>query len=338
MSDSIFLKAFQGTNKRVPVWFMRQAGRYLPAYQDIRKKHSLNEMFNDPEIASQVTCQPIGLLNVDAAILFADILTLPSEMGFKIHFDPQQGPVIENPITTISDLKQIHRCDDLSNIEKTIKLTLPRLPKDVPLVGFAGAPFTVACYLLEGRSTDGFHKTLQFAQAQPKAFAKLMSLLTVNTITYLKMQKKAGVNAFQLFDTWGGILPHQEFKQWNLPCVKEIFDAIALPSIYYLKNSAHVTDLMVKSGADVLSVCEKINLAKTPALQKSQKGVQGNLHNELLYADYDVLEKEILKLLETAKKYYRKYIFNLSHGVLPDMQMEKLRFAAQVVHGFKWDE
>lgn len=338
MSDSIFLQAFEGKNKRAPVWFMRQAGRYLPAYQDIRKNHSLDEMFNSPEIASQVTCQPVGLLNVDAAILFADILTLPAKMGFKIHFDPKHGPVIDNPINAASDLRQIHRCDDLSNVEKTIKLILPRLPKDVPLIGFAGAPFTVACYLLEGRSKDGFHKAVQFSQSQPKAFAKLMSLLTKNTITYLKMQKKAGIRALQLFDTWGGILSHQEFKQWDLPYVQEIFDAVDLPSIYYLKNSAHVTDLMVRSGADVLSVCEKVNLAKNPVLQKSRKGVQGNLHNELLYADYDVLEAEILKLLKTAKKYYKKYIFNLSHGVLPDMQMEKLRFTAQIVHGFKWDE
>ena len=336
MSDSILLQAFKGKNTQVPVWFMRQAGRYLPAYQDMRKKHSLDEMFNTPELASHVTCLPVGLLNVDAAILFADILTLPSKMGFDIRFDPKHGPVIDNPIRHVNDTKRIHLGDKFSNIEKTIRLTIPRLPKDVPLIGFAGAPFTVLCYLLEGGSSNGFQKALSFAYAQPKTFLKLMDILTKGTIEYLKVQKKAGIHVFQLFDTWGGILPAKEFKDWSLPCVQRIFESVDLPSIYYLKNCAHLLSLMEKCGADYLSVGEDVDLGRHPVLRKTHKGIQGNLQNTILYENYDVIEAAVLKLLAAAKKRYKKYIFNLSHGILPDMSMDKVRFVTEVVHGFPW--
>ncbi len=336
MTSSLFLQAFHGKNKRVPVWFMRQAGRYLPEYQAIRQKYSLAEMFHNPQIAAEITCLPVAYLNVDAAILFADILTLPSQMGFDIQFNGTQGPFIANPIVKSADVERIYDFKDLSHIEKIIKLVNQRLPQDVPLIGFAGSPFTVLCYLIEGGSAVNFIKTLQFAYAQPQAFHQLMKKLTRNTIQYLQLQKNAGIKVFQIFDTWGGILRREDFQAWNLPYLQQIFDAVDLPSMYYLKNSAHVLDMMEKSRADVLSVCHTVDL-NDPRLQKTHKGIQGNLYNALLYADYEILKNEILKVLKSAQ-HYKKYIFNLSHGIFPNVDVEKLKFTVEVVHGFSWDQ
>ncbi len=334
MTPSLFLQALEGKNSRVPVWFMRQAGRYLPQYRAIRAKHSLDEMFRTPELAAQITVQPIPYLNVDAAILFADILTLPSGMGFQISFG-KEGPVIKNPIRTAGDIKRIHDFENLSHVAETIKLTQNSLPQDVPVIGFAGAPFTVATYLIEGETSGNFPKVLQLLYSQPKIFHQLMQKITRNTIAYLNLQKKAGVKAFQLFDTWGGILRREDYADFVLPYVQKIFKSVDLASIYYLKNSQHLLDLMEKSGADFLSLCHAVSLADDPVLSKTKKGIQGNLYNGLLYADYPVLEQEVKKTLKAARK-FKKYIFNLSHGVFPDVSPDKLRFIVDIVHQFSW--
>jgi len=335
MNDSLLLQAFQGKNKRVPVWFMRQAGRYLPAYQDIRKKYSLEEMFRNPEIAAQVTFLPVGYLNVDAAVLFADILTLPACMGLKIVFDNQAGPVVKNPLQSISDVVKLHDFDDLSYVAEIIKRANAKLPQDVPLIGFAGSPFTVACYLIDGSSVTNFPKTLKFLSSQPKVFHTLLKKLTQNTIQYYRLQKKAGIKIFQLFDTWGGMLSFTKYKEFVMPYVQDIFNAVNLPSIYYLKNARHLLSLMTKIQADFLSVCHTVDFKHDTLLTKSRKGVQGNLHNAALYASYSELEKQVIKILKGAQK-FKKFIFNVGHGVLPDVDPDKLRFVVETVHHFNW--
>ncbi len=330
MSDAILLQAFQGTNKKIPVWFMRQAGRYLPQYRAIKEQHSLNEMFATPELATKVTLLPIEALGVDAAILFADILSLPSQMGFTITFE-KEGPVIKNPINRASDLSKIHNFDDLDYVAKTIQLINHDLPEHIPLIGFAGSPFTVLTYLVEGGSAKQFTKTFDFAKTDSKAFHKLMSLLTENTINYLKLQQKAGIKVFQLFDTWGGILSEKEYEQWVLPYVRTIFQSVHLPSIYYLRNGSHLLSLMDETGAAFLSVCEKVEIG-SPELRKTvHLGIQGNLHNELLYEDEERLQLAVTDLLTRAHN-HEKYIFNLSHGVFPDVDAGKLRSIVQLVH------
>lgn len=309
---------------------MRQAGRYLPEYQAIRKQHSLEEMFQTPEIAAEVTCLPINILNVDAAILFADILTLPALMGFDIHFSKDSGPVIGNPLRQPGDIHKIHAAEDFSRIVKTIQLCRKQLPKNIPLIGFAGAPFTVLSYLIEGGSSVSFTKTLKLMQSEPKIFAQAMNILTENTIRYLQAQKRAGIQVFQLFDTWGGILRIQDYRQHVLPPVQKIFEAVDLPSIYYLKNCAHLLEAMTACGADFLSVCETVDLKNNAILKKSGQGIQGNFYNGLLYADLPVIEKEVDALLKAAKS-YKKYIFNLSHGVFPDVSVGKLKFIVDYI-------
>ena len=328
MPESRFLQAFTGTNKTVPVWFMRQAGRYLPEYRTIKAKYSLEKMFQTPELAAQITCLPIDILNVDAAILFADILTLPSAMGADVRFD-NTGPKIK-----IRNFSKLHDFDDLPHIAQTIALVNRQLPQDVPLIGFAGGPFTVLTYLIEGGGSGDFSKTFQMAYSQPKFFSQLLKLLTKNTIAYLRLQKEAGIKAFQIFDTWAGILGNSEYKNWVLPYLQDIFKAVNLPSIYFCRNSSHLISILNDCNADFLSVDQTVTIGKTLA-QQTPKGIQGNFFNGLLYAKNSVVEKAVLKILNNAQAHQR-FIFNLNHGVFPDVSVEKLKLIVKIVHQFKW--
>jgi len=336
MTKPLLLQAFEGTNNQVPVWFMRQAGRYLPEYQAVKAKHPIEEMFRTPELAAEITCQPIDILGVDAAILFADILTLPAQMGFDIFFDNKKGPQITNRITQLCDLEGVHDFDDLSHVAKTIRLVNDRLPATIPLIGFAGSPFTVLTYLVEGGSSVNFAKTFRFIQEHPESFHKLMEILTKNTINYLNLQKEAGIKAFQLFDSWGGILRAADFAHLVLPYAQRIFKEIDLPSIYFARNTNHLLPLMDQSHADFLSVDHTVVLGHHTTIEHTKKGIQGNLFNGLLYADDSTLEKEINDVLVGARKHDR-YIFNLSHGVFPDVDVNKLKFIVEKVHAFKWN-
>jgi len=331
---SLILEAFKGKNKTIPVWFMRQAGRFLPQYREIRKNHTLDEMFRDPATVAQVTCLPVDTLKVDAAILFADILTLPMHLGFKITFDPQHGPVIANPFIAPSDFKKLHDLDDVPHLRKAIPMINESLPGHIPLIGFAGAPFTVLCYLIEGGSSTNFRKVFKFMAENPKEFYRLMNFLTTNTITYLNLQKSAGIRIFQLFDSWGGILRKEDYEQYLLPHVQRIFNEVDLPSIYYLKNCAHLIEAMDLCRSDFLSVCETVDLGTNSILKKSKKGIQGNLFQGLLYADDKTLEKEVRKILKDSKQ-FKKYIFNLSHGIQPDVPVEKVKLVVELVHSVK---
>ena len=335
MSKPLLLQAFDGTNKQVPAWFMRQAGRYLPQYQEIKKKYSIEDMFRTPALAAEVTCQPIDILKVDAAILFADILTLPGQMGFDIYFDNHKGPQIRNKIERLQDVENAHDFNDLSYISETIRLINAQLPVTIPLIGFAGSPFTVLTYLIEGGSSVNFAKVFNFIQNHQGAFHKMMELLTKNTIHYLQLQKDAGIQVFQLFDSCGGILRAADFAHLVLPYVKRIFQEVDLPSIYFVRNSNHLLPLMNQSSADFLSLDHTVVLGHPMTIEHTKKGIQGNLFNGLLYADYETLKREVNDVLVGAQKHER-YIFNLSHGVFPDVEVDKLKFIIEQVHAFCW--
>lgn len=328
MTDSCFLNAFKGTNERIPVWFMRQAGRYLPEYQKIRKTHSLIDMFESPKLAAEITCMPIKRIGVDAAILFADILTLPKAMGFDITFDNKKGPIV-----TENQFQDSRLIDDIPHVREAIASVKKMLPQNIPLIGFAGSPFTVATYLIEGGSSVNFYRTLNCMIDQPEKFHQLMDHLTENTITYLKMQVQAGIDVFQLFDTWAGSLREEEYRRFVLPYVKRIFDAVDGPSIYYIRNCRHLLNAMDETSAEFLSVCHTVKIGETPELLNSSKGIQGNLYNALLYADQDLLTASVEKILEGRVK-HSKFIFNLNHGVMPDVDPEVLKHIVQQVHSY----
>ncbi|MBF0512308.1 MAG: hypothetical protein HQL13_08300 [Candidatus Omnitrophica bacterium] len=245
-------------------------------------------------------------------------------MGFRIDFVNGKGPVVLNPVYHAGDLKRLGKLSGLDHVGRTIKLINAVLPPSIPLIGFAGSPYTVATYLCPR------HHHMMFEA--PQAFHELMDLLTNNTILYLKQQKEAGIKVFQLFDTWAGNLRHEDYEAFVLPYVEKIFKAVKLPSIYYLKHGPHLLDLMEKSGAEILSVCETVNIKD----MKTKKGIQGNLLNSLLYADEKTLIEETRKVLKSAKLKHKKYIFNLSHGVMADVNPLKLKLVVDEVHRFKW--
>ena len=334
MKNSFLLQAFEGKNQVVPVWFMRQAGRSLPQYRKIREKYPLQEMFQTPELASEITCLPVDILKVDAAILFADILTLPAQMGFEIEFDNHHGPQIKNSLRSENDLKEIRPFKDLAYLGQAIRLTRQKLPANIALIGFAGSPFTVLSYLIEGQSPQSFSKTFKLMGENPKLFHQAMEMLTQSTIAYLNFQKKEGIQVFQLFDSCSGVLPPASFAHWVLPYVQKIFKAVDLPSIYYVRNCHHLLTLMDRTDADFLSVCHTVVLGHQTTIERTKKGIQGNLFNGTLYADNRTLEREVRDVLAGGTK-HKRYIFNLSHGVLPDTDVDKLKFVVEKVHGFK---
>jgi uroporphyrinogen decarboxylase len=309
---------------------MRQAGRCLPEYQALKARHSLNELFGNPELAAEITLQPVRTLGVDAAILFADILTLPIALGADIHFDNDRGPVVR-PLKDFN-LKTVR---SFPAVEQTIRAVKKALPGDKALIGFAGSPFTVLTYLLEGGSSVNFTRTLRMMGSDPEGFRRLMELLTTSTIQYLNAQKEAGIDAFQIFDTWAGILPVAPYDEFVKPFIREIFAAVDLPSIYYLRQCAHLLPSMAQSGADILSVCHTVDLADPRVVRFAGRGVQGNLYNGLLYADPAVTGEEVTRLLKASTKYDR-YIFNLSHGVFPDTPVDTLKMIVKLAHDFTW--
>ncbi|MBZ0167453.1 MAG: uroporphyrinogen decarboxylase, partial [Candidatus Omnitrophica bacterium] len=289
----LLLQAFEGKNETIPVWFMRQAGRYLPQYRAIKESYPLNEMFRTPELAAEITCQPIDILGVDAAILFADILTLPQAMGFDITFDNVKGPLI----STDHDFASIHDFEDIPHVSQTIKLVLEKLPGHIPLIGFAGAPFTVATYLIEGKSVINHTKTLRYMYHREQQFHQLMERLTQNTIRYAQLQFAAGISVFQLFDSWAGILRPIDYAKYVFPYVQKIFAAIPQPTIYFVKNTHHLLPLVNQTGADFISVDHTVVLGHDHILKHTDKGVQGNLYNGLLYADAEYLRREVNDVL-----------------------------------------
>ncbi len=326
--ENVFLKAFEGTNSRVPVWFMRQAGRYLPEYRALKATRTLNEMFRDPDTAAEITMQPIRLMGVDAAILFADILTLPSGLGFDVDFIDGKGPVIANRIERPFDAKRIGTLSGLNYVGETIKRVNSQLPAHIPLIGFAGSPYTVLSYICANYK--------RCMTESPAVFHELMDRLTNETISYLRIQKDAGIKAFQLFDTWAGELRASDYQTFVLPYIQRIFQAIDLPSIYYLKNCAHLMPLMLQSKAKGVSVCELVTLGENAQLNKFDGLVQGNFFNGLLYASDDIIVKETHKILTAAKANHRRYIFNLSHGIFPDVDPLKIKLIVSILQKFKW--
>jgi len=337
VAESKIFQAMKGKRGVTPVWLMRQAGRYLPEYRAIRQKTGFLKMLKDPEIVAEVTCQPVDLIGVDAAILFADILTLPEALGFNLDFIDGRGPVFEKPIRPETKLIKERPLENLSYLSKAIQKTIHTLPGDIPLIGFAGGPFTVLVYLIEGGSPKNFSKIMHFMHKYPECFHKWMDILTFFTIDYLNIQKQSGIDLYQLFESWGGVLGELEFNIFILPYVKKIFSSVDLPSIYYVRQTAHLTSLMDQSGADFLSVDHTVRFDQDPALLKSDKGIQGNLFNGYVYASESVIKEAIDRVMAQAAG-YTKYIFNFNHGILPDMDPQKIKFVVDYVHSFQTNE
>ncbi len=326
-NKELFLNTIKGkVYDKKPIWFMRQAGRFLKSYRTLREQYDFLTMCTTPELAAKVTILPKNELDVDAMILFSDILIPLIALNAKISYKNGVSPSVENlnpeDITTITP--DINKLNFISNSIKLIKNEI----KDTALIGFAAAPFTLGCYLF-GSGGD-FFKIRSFIYDKPKEFLKIMDSLSNLTIKYLNMQIEAGVDAIQLFDSWAGIVPYDIYETFIFPFNQEIAKSITTPSIYYIKNSAHINDIIIKLDFDCLSVDWRQDLVDLH--KKSSKCVQGNIDNTLLLANRNVLKDKTEALLRKTKNI--PHIFNLGHGILPQTDEDTAKYLVDLVHSF----
>jgi uroporphyrinogen decarboxylase len=334
MNDT-FLKACRGEKTDyTPIWIMRQAGRYLPEYQKVRGNVTFLELCKSPELCVEVTLQPIDRLGVDAAILFSDILILMEAMGAPLEFHEGKGPIFSETIKNQEALDQliIPDPDEATGfVMETIRLLRNELK--VPLIGFAGAPFTCATYLIEGGSSKVFWETKKMMFTNPTLFHNLMEKITDATILYLDAQARAGAQALQLFDSWAGVLAPCDFEIFALPYVQKILAALQkydIPLIYFANNGATLLDLSVTSGADVIGLDWRINIGD--AIKKvGKRAVQGNLDPFSLLLPKDELRARIGRLVDDAKDAHG-HIFNLGHGIHQFTPPDQAKIAVDAVH------
>lgn len=326
------LLALEGKNfAPPPVWFMRQAGRYLPEYRTIRDKYSFLQMCKTPEIAAEVTKLPIELLGVDAAILFSDILVILEAMGVKYDFIEGVGPVIEHPLERPEDVDRLLSLSVKETLDFVFETCRElRSELTVPLIGFSGGPFTVASYLIEGGSSRDYKKTKEWMLSSPESFHKLLDKITNLTIDYLLLQKKAGAQALQIFDSWAHVLAWPQFEEFSLRYLEKMTRALSeTPVILYCRGSSVFAKELAAIGPSGISLDWNASL---PRLRKEISGValQGNLDPDVLYQSKEVIRREVRRIMDGMRG-DRAFIFNLGHGIRPDMDPDKVRYAVECV-------
>jgi uroporphyrinogen decarboxylase len=335
LADSRFLKACRRQPvDRTPIWLMRQAGRYMPEYRALREKHSLLTLCKTPDLAAQVTLQPIERFRFDAAIIFADILLPIEPLGLNLEFAKGEGPVIHNAVSSDTDVDALQIFDPkekLGFVAQAIQIVTREL-NDTPLIGFAGAPFTLASYMIEGGYSRHFLKTRKIMLSYPETWKKLMEKLAGITSGYLQMQVEAGASAVQLFDSWVGILSPEDYRNFVLPYSQKILRSIKAPTIHFSTGTSGYLELIAEAGGDVISVDWRIGLDRA---WKSfpDSAIQGNLDPSILLGPWQEVQYATQKILsQVAGK--PGHIFNLGHGILPETSMENVEKLVEEVHGF----
>lgn len=333
--NDTFLKACRGeATNYTPIWIMRQAGRYLPEYQKVRSGRSFLELCKSPELCVEVTLQPIDILNMDAAILFSDILIPMEAMGLDLEFHEGKGPIFPQTVRDQAAVDKLIVPDPLETMGFVMEtITLLRKELKVPLIGFAGAPFTCATYLIEGGSSKVFWETKKMMFTAPEMFHSLMDKISRCTSKYLLAQAEAGAQALQLFDSWAGVLAPVDFESYAFPYVKRIINDLkptGLPIIYFANNGSTLLEYSADSGADVIGLDWRINIGD--AIKRvGNKAVQGNIDPFALLLPEDKLRGRIKKLLEDAKD-AKGHIFNLGHGIHQFTPPEQAKIAVEAVH------
>ncbi len=337
MNDT-FLRACKGDKVYpTPVWIMRQAGRYLPEYQKIREKVDFLTLCRTPELAAEVTLQPVDILGVDAAILFSDILIFMKPMGIDLQFDEGKGPMLTPKIRSLEEFQKLRPIapeTDVHFVLETIKILRENLKDKVPLIGFAGAPFTLATYMIEGGTSKSFVNTKKMMYSNPDLFASLMELLTDCTIKYLNAQIEAGAQAIQLFDTWAGVLTSEDYRHFVLPYIKRIVDNVRKPSIpfiFFAYDAVHLFGIIKDLHVDVVGIDWRLSVKAAVSFLGYDKVIQGNLDPCALFLPEEILKEKISNILEDAKN-AKSHIFNLGHGILPECPPEKAKFLVNCVH------
>lgn len=333
-----FLKACrQEQTDRPPVWFMRQAGRYQDEYRAIRKKHSLVDICKIPEVCAEVTLLPIQQFGFDSAIIFSDIMIPLEPMGIDFEYKPGVGPVIHNPIRSKADVENLKNLDfgkDLLYTGEGMKILRREL--NVPCIGFVGAPFTLASYMLEGGPSKNYIKMKSFMYQETEAWHALMKKLASNMAEYLYFQVESGAMAVQIFDSWVGSLSRADYLEYVFPHMQQMVTDIKaktdVPVIMFGTNSSHLLQDMKATGADVIGIDWKTDLAEAWADMNHEVAVQGNLDPTLLFGDWSLIESRAKALLESVNN-RPGYIFNLGHGILPGTPQENVGNLVKLVQG-----
>ncbi len=336
--NETFLKAcFREKTSYTPVWYMRQAGRYLPEYRKLKEQYSILDICREPELAARVSLAPVDILDVDAAILFADIV-IPL-LGIEIDLDIIEniGPVIRKPVQSLQDVKKLRMLEpkeDIPYLLKTIAILRNELKDRVPLIGFSAAPFTLASYLIEGKPTRDFIKTKSFMYTNKEAWDLLMDKLRGIITVYLEAQVEAGAQTLQLFDSWVGCLGEGDYQDYVLPYTKQVCESLnskTVPLIHFGTNTAALLVSFSSVNCDVIGIDWRISIDKAWKAIGYKKAIQGNLDPVLLLSDFSLIKKKVDEIFSTLPK-KQGYIFNLGHGILPNTPVENLIKLTEYVH------
>ncbi len=327
-SVPLFLRACRGeTTERAPLWVMRQAGRYLPEYRAVREKVSFLELCKSPALAAEVTLQPIRRYGFDAAILFSDLLVPLEAMGLEVQFI-DKGPTLPEPLRTPADLARVHTFDPevrTGYVTETIRLVRKELPPEVPLIGFAGAPFTVATYAIEGKTGKTFGETKKFFYQHPAEAKRLLALIGEATRDYLLAQVRAGAQAIQIFDSWVGVVSPDDWEDFVLEPTRALVAAVrasGVPVIYFPNGATTILDRIARVGADVYGIDWRLPLDEARVRLGGNVSVQGNLDPSLLLGPVSVLERRAADVVRRGGKH--GHVFNLGHGITPDVPVENV--------------
>jgi uroporphyrinogen decarboxylase len=339
LKNDLLLRAAKGLEvERAPVWLMRQAGRVLPEYRATRAKaKNFIEFVKNPELACEVTVQPVNILGVDAAIIFSDILVIPEAMGLPYQMIEAKGPWFENTVKNKVDIDKLKVADagDLDYVMKALALTKKELNNRVPLIGFAGAPWTLFAYMIEGSGSKTFSKAKQFLYTQPELSHQLLEKITLSNINYLKGQVAAGADMLQLFDSWAGVLSESMYYEFSLKYISMICDALSplVPVTVFAKDAHYAVSKIAETSCNSIGLDWTIN-PLTARLQAGNKTLQGNADPCLLYADAEKIISETETMLKAFGK--QRYICNLGHGLYPDLDKQKVKLFVDVVKEYKW--
>ena len=334
-SNQIFLDACNGLpTKRTPVWIMRQAGRYLPEYRKIRSKTTFHQMMHKPDLMTEVTLLPMKRFELDAAIMFSDILVIPESLGMKFDLVPKVGPVFNNRISNDNDIKNLNYNNDyFKNIYKGISSIRSDLNNDKSLIGFAGAPWTVACYMLEGKPSKDYMSLRSLMIEKPDSFELLMEKITDATINYIDGQIKSGVNVIQIFDSNGTYISKDHYEKYSLPYISKIIRHINsrnIPSIYFAKGLCNDVDLILKNEPKVLGIDWTVNIGDIKNKIKNKVVLQGNLDPSVLLCSNQIIKQEVAKIIDSIGN-NQGHIFNLGHGITPNVNPSSVEFLIQTV-------
>jgi uroporphyrinogen decarboxylase len=335
LGNDLLIRAAKGENtERIPVWVMRQAGRILPEYRATRAQAgSFINLVTNPELAAEVTVQPVDILGVDAAIIFSDILVIPEAMGLPYQMDEGKGPFFPKTIQTMADVESLEMdsiASHLSYVKEAIEITLEKLESRVPLIGFAGAPWTIFCYMIEGKGSKEFSKARRVLIEQPELAQALLTKISTATIAYAQMQINTGIHLFQLFDSWAGVLNAEWYKALILPHVERILSHIQkqIPVTFFAKGAHYALPDFKDLSCHVVGLDWNMDIDSARKLLPA-KTLQGNLDPAILYGSDEQIIKSTLNMVEKFGK--SQYIANLGHGVYPDMNPKKLKLFIETI-------